>query len=353
MKLSVRWFVMGVLTFLVAGELLLRSVPVPTATRTGYYVDPNILTYPPMHTWTVSTGWDLRNPQRLKSNNFGFVAGRQFSRDESAIALIGDSYVEASMLEADARPGAQLERALDGRRPVYAMGAPGSALLDYAERVRFAHERLAVRDFVLLLETGDPLQSLCGSGNNHATCLDRRTLEPRIERMETPSTLKLVLRDSALAQYFAGTLRASPKRLWNSAIAQSRGAASAQLKSVPVRPVSSSDPAQMQAVDAVTRYFFERVKPHVQGRLVLVVTSDLEVLRQGELPINHSRTRFIQLARQLGAEVIDADPIFMAHFGKSRLRLDVGPYDGHLNSLGVQLLMGAVADVMRTNGLPK
>jgi len=67
--------------------------------------------------------------------------------------------------------GAQLERELSGR-PVYTMGSPGSSLLDYAERMRFAHDRFGIVDFVLLVERGDVRQALCGS-NKHPRAMSR------------------------------------------------------------------------------------------------------------------------------------------------------------------------------------
>ena len=124
---SLRWL-LGVAGLLLACELALRALPVSTSTETGYYVDPLILTYRPHHAWTSSTGWDLRNAQRQRSNNFGFLASRDFEPDPAAVALIGDSYVEASMLPAHDRPEAQLEAAI-GNRPVFAMGGPGSSRL--------------------------------------------------------------------------------------------------------------------------------------------------------------------------------------------------------------------------------
>jgi hypothetical protein len=187
-------------------EALLRALPVSTATMTDYHFDPDLRTYPAHHEWTVSTGWDLRNPQRLRSNNFGFAAHRDFDADPRAVALVGDSYVESSMLDAALRPGKQLEGELGGSRTVFAMGSPGTALLDYAQRVRFASERFGITDFVIWLERGDARQALCGSGNVHSRCLDRQTLAPRIERMPPPSAAKRALRHVALAQYFAGQL---------------------------------------------------------------------------------------------------------------------------------------------------
>ena len=116
----------GLLGVVLSVELMLRALPVSTATMTGYHFDPDLLSYPAGHEWTVSTGWDLRNPQRLRSNNWGFASDRDFIPDRSAIALIGDSYVEASMLDAVQRPAAQLEALLGTGRPVYGLGSPGT-----------------------------------------------------------------------------------------------------------------------------------------------------------------------------------------------------------------------------------
>ena len=112
------------MAFVLVGEAACRLLPVSSATLSGYHVDPQILTYPPRHEWTSAFGWDLRNPQRLKSNNFGFVADHDFVRNLNAVALVGDSFVEAGMLAAEDRPAAQLEQRLGAGRPVYALGGP-------------------------------------------------------------------------------------------------------------------------------------------------------------------------------------------------------------------------------------
>ena len=87
-------------------DLVLRVLSVSTANMTGHDRDPDLLTYPPGHSWTVSTGWDSKNFQHLHANNWGFIANRDFLSNPLAVALVGDSYVESSMLDADARPGA-------------------------------------------------------------------------------------------------------------------------------------------------------------------------------------------------------------------------------------------------------
>lgn len=345
MKRAIAWWLAGVVGFVLALELLFRILPVSTSTETGYYTDPLILTYPPHHRWTVSTGWDLRNAQTLEANNLGYAAGRDFERNEQAVALIGDSFVEASMLAASDRPGAQLERAL-GSRPVFAIGSPGTALLDYAERIRFAHEQLGVRDFVILMERGDVKQSLCGSGNINGPCLDSKTLTPRIETLPVAGIAKRIFRHSALAQYFFSQLKFSPQKLWQQARSPShpigvvKNSLSTDQSHARLPDVSET---VMLDVDAITNAFFARVKPHAFGKLVIVVDSDRNALYGGKIPADPARSRFIYLARAAGARIIDTESLFRAQLARSPLRFEVGPYDGHLNALGINLIAQAIA----------
>jgi hypothetical protein len=340
----------GVVSLLLVLEVLCRVLPVSTATETGYYTDPLILTYPARHRWVAATGWDLRNAQTLEANNLGYAAHRDFVRDEHAVALIGDSFVEASMLPAVDRPGAQLERQL-GSRPVYAMGGPGTALLDYAERIRYAHEKLGVRDFVILMERGDVKQSLCGSGNVNGPCLEPKSLAPRIETLSGSGKAKRALSHSALAQYLVSQIRVTPQAVLNQL--RPKWLQDSPVTTQPVAPPISANAEPdntMRVVDTVAKTFFERIKPHVLGKIVLIVDSDRVAMFNGSLKPDSARQRFIQLAKEAGAIVVDTEPLFVRHFAHSPLRLDVGPYDGHLNALGVGLIANAAAQAL--SGMP-
>ena len=347
MARAMAWWFMGVGAALLMLELLFRLLPVSTSTETAYYTDPLILNYPPYHRWTAATGWDLRNAQTLHANNLGYVANRDFAPDARAVALIGDSYVEASMLAAPQRPGAQLEQAL-GTRPVYAMGSPGTALLDYAERIRFAHKQFGVRDFVILMERGDVRQSLCGSGNVHGPCLQPKTLAPRIETLASAGAAKRLLRQSGLAQYLFSQLKFSPQKLWRQAFAVAHPPVTAApgAGSVVSTAPQRADVGVMAEVDTITQTFFARVKPHVSGRLIIVVDTDRRALYARQLNADPERQRFMHLARVAGAIVIDTETLIRAHLAQSRLKLDVGPHDGHLNALGVGLITRAAADAL-------
>ena len=354
MASAVGHFLLGVAGFVVLCEILFQVLPVSSATKMGLYIDPKIPTYARQHGWRYATGWDLRNPQALETNNFGFVSEHDFVRDEGAVAFVGDSFVESASLNAIDRPGAQLERALSRRRAVYAMGSPGTSLLDYAERIRFAHENFGIRDFVVLVERGDIRQALCGSGNVGSQCLEPQTLAPRTITPANPSPAKRVLRHSAFLQYLMGQLKLDPGALRHKVV----GALRSTVTSGVARQVSSTsnddrDAAvrAMYLVDTVTARFFERVKPYTPGRLVVVVDSDRRALMRGEFIDDPQRRRFIELARAAGALVVDTEPLFRAHFKHSTLSLDLGPSDAHLNKLGVDLVAREAAAMLGPRAL--
>ena len=349
----------GALLLLAAAELVCQALPVSTATDSGYYQDPMILNYPAGHRWQVSTGWDLRNPQRMRANNLGFAAELDFLPNPQAIALIGDSYVEASMLAPEYRPAARLAAhlAADVRHatlgettPVYALGGPGSALLDYAERMRFAQQRLGLRDFVLLLEPGDIRQSLCGSGNVHAACLDPVSFAPRTETLPAPSTAKRIFRHSALAQYVVGQLKLDAARLLRQAFFEASKDSNSLDQNMHDASARGAGPTarQVEVVEAVTAEFFAKIQQLAVHRLVIVLdgrrtAAALALAPNGPPGVMQERDAFMALARQHGAVVVDAEREYRAHWARSKLSLAVSPQDGHLNQMGVDLVMRSAA----------
>jgi len=334
---SLLWGGLGVVAFGATGELVCRILPVSTSTSTSYRIAPLILTYPPHTQIAAATGWDLKNAQQLRTNNLGFVSEHDFTPDPSAVALIGDSFVEAAMLDAPQRPGAQLAQRLGPARPVYAMGCGGTSLLDYAERVRYASQHLKVRDFVVFVDGGDVHQSLCGSGNHNGPCLDPKNLAPATELRAEANTLKRIVRKSALAQYLFSQLKVSPDQLWpallalpGSVLPLGHGVAAAR---PPPSPALGIAP---EVADLIASTFLDRVRPHVSGRLVLVINSP----QAGAQPdhAHEDNLRLAALARAQGVTVVPMREAYLAHAARSPLSLYVGPYDHHLNGLGTALV---------------
>jgi hypothetical protein len=334
---------LGVACALIGIELMLRFFPVSTSTETGYYISPSIITYPAHHEFVIATGWDLSNAHRYRSNNYGFLTRKDFIFDQNAIALIGDSYVEANMLKEDDHLSFQLEKILRNRS-VYALGGPGSSLLDYAERARFAHEKFGIRNFVFVIESGDVRQTLCGSANIHGPCLDSNTFAPRSEAQPQKIGLaKKFLRKSALAQYLISQLRLNP----NDIVKRLFPTTSSENTKLPKKNLSPEN-VPPEAVDHVVSAYLSSLAQLEMDGWILIFDSDRKCLKSNQ--VSHPvRDRFIQLATQAGAKIIDTRKIFCDFFQKTGLSLAVSPTDQHWNRLAHALVANAVAEKFITN----
>ena len=328
MKRKLLLFAGGILSALVLLEALFRILPVSTATRSGYYIHPLILTYPPHHCFTAATGWDLKNVQRNCANNLGFLADRDFVRNPEAIALIGDSFVEANMLPAQDRLGAQLEAKLNGK-VVYAMGGPGSSLLDYAERARYAADNLGTRTFVFVLERGDIKQALCGSGNVHGPCLDPTTLEPRTEIQPRPSTSKQVIRESALAQYVFSQIKF---KFDASKLSLNMIRTSSDSKSPLAQTLPSSNST------ALVNRFFGSLSTIKDARFIFLVDSERPINPRIVASENDDLKYFRSSAHKIGAAVLDPTALFEKFYSDTKKVLEIGPYDRHWNRDAVRII---------------
>jgi hypothetical protein len=324
-------FALGALLALASIEAGLQLLPVSSATNTGYYIDPLILTYPAHHEFTVSTGWDLKNGRSHRSNNFGFVDTRDFSPDPNAVALIGDSFVEANMLAEQDRLGAVLERQLG--RPVYSLGAPGTSLFDYLTRARFAAEHFGIRRFVFLIERGDMRQVLCGSGNNHGQCYDARA--DRMVRVPDHeiSAIKAVARHSALAQYLFSQLKINPSS-WRGAPISAHAALG--------RRTAIEDPV----ADDVARRIVERFiagLPTGAAPPLLLIDARRERHTQTDEWNDHHMSMLADAASTSGWKVVDLTSTFNAWRQRTGLAIEVGPFDAHWNREGHHLAAHAAA----------
>ena len=202
----------GMALCLVFLELALRILPVRSDSDMGYHVDPLIMTYRPQQIFRTSEGWSLAHATVQHANNLGFLSTQDFVPNARAVAVIGDSFVDGSMLDERYRLGEQTQ-GLSPQRPIYALGGPGSSLLDYGERMRFAAEKLAIKDFVLIMVAGDVEGSYCGSTDIHGPCIDRSSGESRTQRHAPPGQVKQYLRHSALMQYLYANLHLKPDQL--------------------------------------------------------------------------------------------------------------------------------------------
>ncbi|QID17163.1 hypothetical protein G3580_05600 [Nitrogeniibacter mangrovi] len=333
-------FLLGALLLLVALEAVLQCLPVSTSTMVGHYIDPAIQTYPPHHRFTVATGWDLKNARTHRTNNYGFVDDRDFHPDPRAIAVIGDSFIEANMLPASARIGPQLERILGV--PVYSMGVPGTSLLDYARRARFAHKTLKIERFVFVIETGDVRQMLCGSGNYDHDCIDPKTLQLREISAAPAGTLKQIVRHSALAQYLFSQLRVDPGQ-WLHAV-KAWFAPAAAHGATGTKPKADTNPVSPALADTLITDFFAALPATTQPPLIVIGTSHAR--GQSARWNAADMQQLAERATAAGMPVVRLAEAFEQWQARTGLSTAVGPYDGHWNAAAHRVAAETVAAAM-------
>jgi hypothetical protein len=326
MKRQLLLFVMGTVAVLAFMEALFRILPGPTATRSGYYIHPLILTYPASHCFTVATGWDLKNSQYNCANNLGFLADRDFVYDPRAIALIGDSFVEANMLPSHKRLATQLEAKLVDT-PVYSFGGPGSSLLDYAERAKFSAEKFGTRSFVFILSRADVREAVCGSGNIHGPCIDAQTLLPRIEIQSPPSLFKRFLRESSLAQYIFSQLRFDISKIVGNFFPKESKEKTGSNQALP-----------LLASQQVVFNFFKQLSTITNAQFIFLIDADRAHLSDQLATESNELKFFKSAAHAIHATVLDPTSLFREYVETSGQILEIGPYDGHWNGDAIQLV---------------
>jgi hypothetical protein len=313
MRNRVLGLTLGCTLALILLEFVLRLLPVSTASLSGYYNDPLVLSYPPGHSFVVSTGWAFENAHTHRANNLGFLDTHDYLPDARGVAVIGDSFVEANMLAAPDRLVGRLN-ALSPKASWWGLGGPGSSLLDYAHRAEWAAKTLNARRFVFVIEAADVVQSRCGSGHVHGVCIDAASGEFAERTIPGPDATKRVLRHSALAQYLFSQLKVSPERL---------RALFAPARKPGPRPAEIPNAAALD--ESVLRRFEAQLTALDPDSVVFVLSA----------PSNPAQRRAVDALRAMAHarhwSVVDTVPLFEDAWRRTKLSLRVSPSDTHWN----------------------
>lgn len=339
----------------VVAEISLRFLPVAT----GLGFQPVDERRPMAHLavnrdFIFSKGWNFELVEYGRVNNVGFVNDQDYDAQDGKplLAVIGDSYIEATMVPHEATIQGRLERAFSGERRVYSFGVYGAPLSQYLAWAKHARDVYRPDALLLNIVGNDFDESLLSYGAKpgfHQFVPDDAG-ELTLQRNDyLPGRLKTLLRHSALVRYLVMTLDA-PQIIGNLA---------ARLTQEPTElhfgfTSSNVEPSRVaeskKAIDSFLSLLSETsgLPPE---RILLVVNGLLEPLYDpGQREAAEQsyfalmRDYFLNVATVHGYRVLDLDPYFAAHYrahGKSfRFRLD-----GHWNSVAHGVAAEAVASV--------
>jgi hypothetical protein len=338
----------GITLPLLVLELLLRLLPVIDGTHLLAVNERNpIPRFEPNRDFTWSKDWNFSIVSTKHSNNYGFLADTDYSKEAASplLAVIGDSFVAAYQLENRRTVQGVLESWVGDRGRVYSFavaGAPLSTYLAYAEYARLEFRPDAMVFVIVGNDFDESLPEYKRSDGYHRFfTTESGSLELR--RIDyAPSFMKRLARSSALVRYVLLNLEIR-ERIVRAGMGETR-----LVGSIP------ADAGEKRVSDsrAVVGEFFDQL-PARTGLSTADILFVIDGVRpeiytdSGRLEIGGSyielmRSYFIEAARGKGYEVIDMHPVFAESYERDGLRFDFET-DPHWNELGHRLVAGEIA----------
>jgi len=305
------------------------------------------------YVWSKGPGLSMVNKGHI--NNEGFINDNDYeqSADLPVMAVIGDSYVEASMIPFPQSIAGRLAGALKEKTRVYSFAASGAPLSQYLAWAEFARKTYRPRSMVFVVVGNDFDESLLAykqAPGFHYFAL-KQDGDPTLRRIDyEPETWRIILRRSALARYLILNLHADimvrdPVNFWRSIL--SPPPSNAFAGNVPLTVSPERGNAAKSAVEAFFRELPARSGLPPERILFLVdgfrypPENDEEAIRRKSGFFADMRSFFISVARMRGYSPIDMDDLFIPRFRDEGQRFDFAQ-DGHWNALGHRLAGEAV-----------
>jgi hypothetical protein len=325
-----------VLIMFAAVEGTLRLLPVVGGVHRADPPSPNASARMVGHReYTSSMGWDLRHVVHGKTNGMGFLSPHEYTSDRRAVALFGDSFVEAQMLGYDESLAGQLETRWGLRTRAYNFGLSGASLPHYLGMAREMGSQFTFDAAVVVITPGDYAEGFESQeglyGWDDAAGRDIVKLVPAAPR----SGIRQLARELATVRYVRSNMKLA---LHNILPAARKGCTPQSLSGQDRERLSRYVEALPEALrlppgkvvlvfNAPTRDIYERVDRNrdAGSRCLDLDANAIAYLRE------------VAVAR--GMSIVDAARVFENHYRAHRRQLDFSPVDSHWNGIAT----GAIA----------
>ncbi len=342
LRIAALWtvgFCAGVAVFVAAFEILSLPFPVPSGLRGDYPSKYAFHNFVARSNFTYSTGWKFEVVARGRTNNLGFPSQRDYSHEPNGILLLGDSYVEALMLDPAKSIPSIIEDQLPGFR-VFPLGVSGASAATYLSMAEFGQRTVAPKFAVVAIVAGDIEESITSRIGQPFFMFNADGVHLETPPIRKPSWLETVLAKPRLAQYVRRNLHFS----------------AAMLR--PQRFSTSSSPTTVQTSerDLAIDFFLAELPARVGlpvNRIALVVDSDRKGMNAAvpeEIPnsdpgsmVNTLKHVSRRAAKQ-GFTVIETEQMFKNYMRESGQRVDFMPVDYHWNEAAHRLVGNAIAN---------
>lgn len=354
--------VIGISACLVVLEIVLRFLPVCDAQLRRPVNEHNpVARFEPNRTVQWSSGWNLSMANTIHINNDGFVSSIDYDPHGGGplLAVIGDSYVEASMVPYQLTGAGRMIEALAGRARVYSFGVSGSPLSEYLAFAEYARDTYHPDALVIAIIGNDFDESLLAYKKDpgYHYFAERPDGSLELVRIDyAPGRMKQIARHFALARYCLINLdllrlptRLRARSVSNNPyaafvgntvadadedrVARSKRAVDAFLEELPER--SGLDPSRILLV-------IDGMRPHLYDSATLAMAegSYFDIMRR----------YLLEQAPPKGYEMVDLQPIFIERFAETGERFEY-PNNAHWSAKGHEIFFEAMMQSGVVKGL--
>lgn len=334
---------------LLLAEVTLRFLPVNESLCTQPVNEKNpVIHFAPNRTSTWSRFADFTMVNEVHSNNYGYLNDQDYALDDEhpLLAIIGDSYVEASMVPYSETMHGRLAQELEDWR-VYSFGISGAPLSQYLIFAQFARTTFHPEKMAFVIIANDYDESLLRYKNSPGLhFFQRKNNQLELVRQDySPSFTGAIVSRSRLAMYLLTNAKIQHQiaNLFNS---------SRQVEYVGQTSAKADTTRLALSKDAVERFL--ELLPQYAGLpsediffIVDGLRPDLytEKGRKGAVGSYAEQMRkfFMDKARSQQYTVVDMQPIFEQHYAANGNRFEFKK-DGHWNGIG----HGVAADALKT-----
>ncbi len=336
-------------------EVFFRFLPVTTGMSMQAVTPAQpVARFMPDQDFTWSDEWNFAIVNHGHINNDGFVNDQDYDAADPRplLAVIGDSYVEASMVPYPETLHGRLANKAAPDARVYsfaASGAPLSQYLSWAQYARDTYKPAAMAFVIIGNDFDESLPAYVIHPTFHQFVDDGRgDLALKLTGEYHPSWKRAVIKSSALARYIFFNMNVWIA--WNN-IKQAMLRADAPTPTFAGNTDATLDDTRLaeskRAVDA-----FFRLLPEYSGLpakdIAFIVDSSRGWIYQNDLSLkenyfDHMRNYLMTTAQKSGYTVVDLDGPFEKAFAKDHKRFEF-PTDGHWNGYAHGLAADAMAD---------
>jgi hypothetical protein len=296
----------------------------------------------PHREYTNSMGWDLRHVVHGRTNESGFLSPHEYVAGRRAVALLGDSFVEAQMLRYEESLAGHLDALWKGRARTYNFGLSGASLPHYLGMAKEMGARFRFDAAVIVVTPGDYVEGFERQEGlyswDQASPGDLIELVPASRR----GGLQRMARELATVRYVRSNMKLSLGRMLPAPpkvcapgllTAADRERLSRYVTALP-EALGLAPARAVLVFNASTGDVYERVD---RGRQVKARCPDLDTQA-----IIHLR----ELALARGMKIVDVGPALERHYRMHRRRLDFSPVDAHWNGLASSVIADEVYEAL-------